>query len=200
MIVINGRETDMQIGNFANLEEVLIKVMEDEIQPEHVVTDVLVNDEAFSEIYPHQAEDIESSEVRRIEVRTASIHELAADVAGELHKVTGIMDISCKKVAAMFRMGDTAEALEVLQDILDVTRHFFGTVGVLRARFPGSAEHVLEAVIKEVDALVSEMVEVLDNQDWILLADLLEFEFLPSFEGWDNVLRSIGSDIAADAG
>ena len=32
--------------------------------------------------------------------------------------------------------------------------------------------------------LLSEMSDVLENEDWILLADLLEYEFLPLCDEW----------------
>lgn len=197
MIVIDGRESAMELHSFANLEEVLVKVVEEELVPGHIITDVLVNDEAFSEIYPHQAEDIESDELRSVEIRSVPMQAMAGDVADELHKVVGIVQSGSRGVAGMFRSGDTAEALEVLQDLLEVTRHFLDTISVLQERF-GNEEKELAESSKELDDLVTEMVEVMDNQDWLLLADLLEYEFLPSFESWNRVIGALSKGIAAD--
>ena len=33
-------------------------------------------------------------------------------------------------------------------------------------------------------AMLSEMGDVLENEDWILLADLLEYEFIPQCDEW----------------
>ena len=63
MIIIDGREAQLKLSSFENLQEVLIKVMEEDSLKERIITDVLVNKEQFSEIYPHQAEDIEISEI-----------------------------------------------------------------------------------------------------------------------------------------
>ncbi len=196
MIVIDGRQSAMNLGNFTNLEEVLVKVMEEEIFEDRVVTDVLVNDEAFSEIYPHQAEDISSGDIRSLEVRTASLGELAVDMTQELFKVIRLMQSGGKRVASLFRQGDTAEALEVLQDLLDVTRHFLGIINMLYERFPAKNEATLVNVSRELDSLLSEMSDVMVNQDWILLADLLEFEFLPGCDNWNEVLTDLGNEIA----
>ena len=35
------------------------------------------------------------------------------------------------------------------------------------------------------------MIEVLENEDWILLADLLEYEFLPMVKDWDGVIGNL---------
>lgn len=197
MIVIDGRQSTMELGAFANLEEVLVKVMEDEIEPGHIVTDVIVNDEAFSEIYPHQAEDIERDELRSVEVRSVSMEEMAGDMVEEMVKVISIMQNGSKNVAGMFRQGDTGEALEVLQDLLDVARTFLGTTSLLSERFQDGSADLLRCG-NELNDLVEEMVDVMDNQDWLLLADLLEYELIPSFETWHMVLGNLRTNIARE--
>ena len=59
MIIVDGRQSDKKLSAFANLEDVLTDVMEDDSMSGRIITDVLVNDESFSEIYPHQAEDMD---------------------------------------------------------------------------------------------------------------------------------------------
>jgi hypothetical protein len=198
MIIIDGRRSSMEMGSFANLEEILVKVMEEEIHDDRIVTDVLVNDEAFSEVYPHQAEDISAGEINSVEVRTVPLNQMAADVTDELYKVIQIMSGGSRRAAELFRQGDLAEGLEVLQDLLDVTRHFLATVVVVRTHFQheGTAGDI-SAVSNALDALLEEMSEVMVNQDWILLADLLEYEFIPACSKWNAVLNSMKQNAVA---
>lgn len=197
MIVIDGRQSAMEIGNFANLEEILVKVMEEEVVADHIVTDVYVNQEAFSEIYPHHAEDIEIDEIESVEVRTVSMAEMAGDIAGELFTVIRIMQNGSGSVAASLRQADVAEGLEVLQDLLDVTRNFLGTIGVLQQRFPLHDGVPLQQTAETLDRLLAEMCEVMTDQDWLLLADLLEYEFLPACDEWRQIIAALAEDIAA---
>jgi len=197
MIVIDGRSSTMELGNFANLEEVLVKVMEDEVVPGHIVTDVLVNQEAFTEIYPHHAEDIEIDDVQSVEVRTVSMNEMAAEVSKELFTVIRIMQNGAKGVSGHLRQGDVAEGLELLQDLLDVTRHFLATIAVLHQRFPLDNVAVLEDASAVLDKMLSEMCDVMGEQDWLLLADQLEYEFMPSCDEWEQVIGGLAADIAA---
>jgi len=39
------------------------------------------------------------------------------------------------------------------------------------------------------------MTEVLENEDWILLADLLEYEFIPAITRWKVVVARLRDDI-----
>jgi hypothetical protein len=34
------------------------------------------------------------------------------------------------------------------------------------------------------------------NEDWLLVADLLEYEYIPACEGWRPVIDQVAADIA----
>ncbi|EMG38265.1 hypothetical protein PCS_00938 [Desulfocurvibacter africanus PCS] len=199
MIVIDGQQSGHSIGNFANLEQLLVKVMDDENLGNRIVTDVLVNEEAFSEIYPHQAEDIGVRDIKSVEIRTVGMTEMAANIVEELFKVQKVMYAGSRQIAELFRQADDAEALELYQDLIDVTRDFLAMVGVLRDEFSMTDSEYLSQRMEELSELFSEIMEVVENQDWILLSDLLEYEFVPALEKWQAVLTGIRTDIAARA-
>jgi len=195
MIMVDGRETGIVIANFENLEELLLKVVEDECLDGRVVTDVFVNKEAFSEIYPHQAEDIEASEIKSVEIMTVPAAEMATSIVTELFKVIRLMDLGAKKVAELFRQADDAEGLEVYRDLLDVIQDFMSMVALLREKF-GTKDHpAFVAAADEISSLFSEMLEVVENEDWVLLSDLLEYEFIPAVSRWQQVLTDLSDDI-----
>lgn len=197
MLFIDGKKYDLGERNFQNLEQVFSTVMEDGALENRIVTDVLVNDEPFTEIYPHQAEDIEMSEVESVEIRTMAVNDMAVEITRELYKVVTIMSEGGKRVAELFRQADDAEALETYQDLLDVTRNFLQMVGLLRNEY-SLKEHVQYAdAAEELSGLFTEMSDVLENEDWILLADLLEYEFLPAVEKWKKVIAQLREDIRA---
>ena len=195
MIVVDGRDTGMEIQNFENLEQLLIKVMEANHLNDRVVTDVLVNKEPFSEIYPHQAEDIETSEIESVEIISMATAEMAVNITRELYKVVTLMDHGARKVASLFRKADDNEALEVYQDLMDVTRDFLGMIGVLRGEFSLKHNATFNEGAEELSSLFSEMLEVIENEDWILLADLLEYEFIPTVERWKKIVAQLREDI-----
>jgi hypothetical protein len=195
MIVIDGRTSEMQVSNFANLEEILVQVMENAME-NRIVTDVFVNDEAFSELYPHQAEDIESSEIQKIEVRSVSIEDMAADITGELHKVIQLMESGARSASSLLRRAEIGDALEVIADVTDVTRHFLGTICILRSEFSIDRESELGPLAEKMNDLLDEMSDMIGEEDWFLLADLTEYEFLPTCAEWSSVLENLAQDIA----
>ena len=200
MIIIDGKQYDIGSQNFENLEQVFNKVVEDGHLEDRVVTDVMVNDQPFTEIYPHQAEDIEMSEVENLEIRTMATEDMAVEITLELYKVVNIMSEGGKRVAELFRQADDAEALETYQDLIDVIRNFLKMIGVLRDEYSLKDHKEYLASAEELNTLFLEMGNVLENEDWILLADLLEYEFLPAVEKWKKVIKQLRDDIRVQKG
>ncbi len=196
MIIVDGCRSEQQLSNFANLEEVLATVMDDEKMSGRIVTDVFVNNASFSEIYPHQAEDMTCDGITSVEVRSQPAEELAVDMAGELGKVARMLESGARNVARLFREASDADALELLQDELDVTRDFMGMISHLRDRYLGGADAEFVARGEKLSDLISEMSEVMESEDWILLADLLEFEFAPLCEEWRAVGEAMHRQLA----
>jgi hypothetical protein len=174
--------------------------MEDQSMEDRVVTDVFVNNESFSEIYPHQAEDITCDSIDSVEVRTVSAGVMAVDISAEMSKVARMMGTGARHVARLFREASNSDALELLQDMLDVTRDFMGMTGLLRQNYAKANDPEFTALTDKLSDLLTEMSESLEMEDWILLADLLEYEFLPLCEEWrvvsEHLHRLISRSVA----
>ena len=198
MIIIDGRQAEFKLNSFENLQEVLVKVMSEDALQQRVVTDVLVNKEQFSEIYPHQSEDIECSEIEQLEIQTVDVVEMAYDISCELGKVCKVLTAGAREIASLFRQADDAEALEMLQDLLDVTRDFLNMLALLRNEYAGVATNVpnFNDNVENISNLLGEMTEVLENEDWILLSDLLEYEFLPLMDNWESTIAYLQEKIS----
>lgn len=198
MIVIDGKTTDLSVNNFTNLEDLLINVMEADTMNQRIVTDILVDDQAFSEIYPHQSEDIETSDVNKVEIKTMDTTDMAINITRELYKVISLMSKGGSQVAEYFRQADDAEALDMYQDLLEVTRDFMGMVNVLKNEFRLKDSRRMDKAVERLSELFTEMIEVQENEDWVLLSDLLEYEFLPLVENWKKIVAEIREELRAE--
>ncbi len=197
MIIIDGQRSPLEVRQFENLEQIIEKVMEDVRMSSRIVTDVLVNDEAFSEIYPHQAEDMEAAHINRVEIVSVPTTEMAQDITRELYKVVTLMGKAGRQVADFFRQADDDQALELYGDLLEVNRDFLNMVGVLRNEFATDTSAEFEASLSDLSSLFSEMIEIQENEDWILLADLLEYEYLPVVDKTKNMVARLRESIRA---
>lgn len=200
MIIIDGNKTDMQIKNFSNLEEILLYAASDSRLENRIVTDVLLNDELFSELYPHQAEDIPINEINSVEIRSIPFGEMAYNITEELLKVSNFISAGSKEVAQHLRRGEDDEGLELFQDLLDVIRDFMTMVSVLRTDFIVTDDNVFADCSEQISSLLSEMTDVLEQEDWIMLADLLEYELIPACERWNIIIEELRKAIQNNLG
>ena len=86
--------------------------------------------------------------------------------------------------------------MELFQDLLDVTRDFLGMLHTLRQEFTPVDNEEFSSNVEQLSNLLSEMSEVLAGEDWVLLADLLEYEFQPACESWKKVIQEVRAGIA----
>ena len=66
---------------------------------------------------------------------------------------------------------------------------------VLRGQFSSGSSKDLDELGTTLGALLGEICDVMDNEDWMLVADLLEYEYVPACEGWRGVINSLASDL-----
>ena len=161
MIIVDGRQSTQDISKFANLEEALSALMQEDALQNRVVTDVLVNNEAFSEIYPHQAEDMSCDEITSLELRSVPAEQMAVEISAEMEKVARMMASGAKNVARLFRDASDTEALELFQDLLDVTRDFMNTNLTLRSNYLREDNAEYDEMTEKFSDLLSEMSDVL---------------------------------------
>lgn len=183
MIKVNGKQSELVIADFANLEDVLLKIKEVDVKNNGIITDIKVNDEPFSEIYPHQSEDIPISIVNTIEIEYVEIVQMITDIVGEMDKVVELIKKGSTSVSDLLRTGEDTKGLDLLQDLLDVIRDFRGMQAALEESLSEADMH-FSANDEQLNELLNEMNDVLANEDWILLADLLEYEFIPFCDKW----------------
>lgn len=190
MITVDSKQSELIIANFSNLEEILVKIKEIHISDKFVITDIMVNNEPFTEIYPHQSEDIPSSIIKTIAVKTVSLEQMIADMVDEMYKVVELIKKGSESVSSSLREGEENIGLELLQDLLDVIRDFRSMQSALEISLSG-ANIAFSANDEQLNELLLEMNDVLSNEDWILLSDILEYEFIPFCNKWKNEVDTL---------
>lgn len=192
MIIIDGTQSDLNINNYANLEEALVHITSQKDMQARVVTDVILNNQPFSEIYPHQAEDITAESIASLELKTVSTEQMTGDILTELPKVVSILSMSSTKVAQLLRSGETTEGLELMQDTIDVSRDFLATLSVLIAASKSmEVSQKIQKFSKTFSDIISEAIETMADEDWILTADMFEYELVPTIKSLDDIVHEL---------
>lgn len=191
MIYINGQKSALEINQFANLEEILVATNEACNNANQIITDIHLNDESFHELYPHQAEDIEIDEIQKVEITSVNFVEMASQIVEELFKVTASIRLAAVQSSESLRRGDDMNALNNITNMTDVVRNFLSMLNCFQEDFNAPKTEEYGKLAEKYSQLLEEIVEAMENEDWILVADLLEFEIAPLCTEWDEYLKSL---------
>lgn len=133
----------------------------------------------------------------RVDVVTGTKEGLVIEAMTQATACIGDTEETCKKVAELLKQGDTVEATQMLGKCLLVWQQIHEAVGksieMLSLDPDGitaGGESLIDIVARPKTALL-EMRDALQAQDYVLLADILEFEISEAIESWRTIIAEL---------
>ena len=132
-------------------------------------------------------------DINSLEVELADLKDLVAtnlsNALDYLEKLIPGFD----QAADLFRTGNEQEANKYYIQILDGMDWFSEVVNVVMSsegegQEPEDSLRIRQAKLTD---LMSQMLEANKNQDWVLLADILEYEMIPFYKEWQTILSKL---------
>lgn len=194
-ISINGAPVNETYGGVANLEELLVKLSKSSLPLNHLVSSVTVNGEHYSEPYPGQSREIGADKIVDLKIDTVSLERIASASLKDSSLFLKQMSAAVLKTAELFRMYDETEANEHYANVLESLRALFHFLDMIQQSIAWDFKTSLfngQTVQKSWDKLieiVNELKNIQDEGDWILLADLLEYELSPALTTWSMIFE-----------
>ena len=137
------------------------------------------------------------SEIGSLKVELANLKDLVAtnltNALGYLKKLIP----GFEQAADLFRTGNEQEANKYYLQILDGIDWFSQVVSVImqpdeeETELSDADDENLQVRQKKLTDLMSQMLEANQNKDWVLLADILEYEMVPFYKDWENILSKL---------
>ena len=137
------------------------------------------------------------SDIDSLEVELANLKDLVAtNIANALDYLKKLIP-GFEQAADLFRTGNEQEANKYYLQILDGIDWFSQVVSVImkpddgKTELPDADGESLQVRQEKLTDLMSQMLEANQNQDWVLLADILEYEMAPFYKDWENILSKL---------
>lgn len=198
-IMVNGRVVDY-MGGEANLEDLLVKLSKTSLPKDHLISSVNVNGKLYTELYPGQSREIPISKISDLQLTTVSLREFAEASVKDAPSIINRIAEHCRATAESFRLYDEVEANQKYADLLEALRmlvHFIDNVrNVLNWNFT-SMNYQGDPVSVRWDRfmqLVNELKTAQEDGDWLMLADLIEYEIIPLLEDWSGIFTAYTSN------
>ncbi len=204
-LFVDEREVSAPPPAFSSLEEVIRHVEANLLPPNSIIRQVSLDGE------PIDADSCQAdpsmilgdlARRERIDVFTCTIREIALDSIKEADRYLERVEAITPSIAAAFRAYPGPEAFENLKQLYDG----FYWLNMLLSRLQTvfnlnvEAKRAGGASLKEHNqrftTLLQQLVRGHEQGDFVLMADLLEFEVLPMIPVWKSLL----ADIAGSAG
>ena len=194
-LLVDGQQTGV-IGAFANLVDILARIASDQDGKDRVVWSVKLNGKNYSEIVPHDSQGIIIDDIRSLEIDTMDRTEIVQDFLRNGGNMVEILYESAKKISGIFRKADEKEANKHYAEFIDLYRNFFymlqqsvDTLGIDFDTTDINGSSVNERLMSQ-QKLFDHMIHIQEQEDWIILADLLEYELAPILREFGGIFQT----------
>lgn len=197
-VIINGQNVEAEKIPGGNLEEILGEIQEHQVDG-NVVGQVLVNGKDYSEDVPHAAVELERSDIDTLELTTRTAEEIAAHFIENGGLIVESMLNSLPRIVEMFRLGDETEANEHYLNFLESLHLLMGTLenvgGILGLNFNSSSDGSasIEESMEKLSDVMSDLLRIQEENDWIYLADILEYDLASELKVFQAALPLISA-------
>ena len=188
-ISINGAEAEESSFQGETLKEVLDVILKSR-RDFYVRRIWLEGQEVSSSAMDTLMTSITSIEL--LELELAHLGDLLANNLANAKEYLEKLIPGFQKAADLFRMGNEQEAHKFYLQILDGIDWFSQVVlNIVKSRGNQVEGQSLGDRQEKLTGLMAQMLEANQNQDWVLMADLLEYEMIPYYEDWQETLAHI---------
>lgn len=181
----------------ANLEDMLVDIMSSHIPQGRILSEVLIDGRTYNEEMPSDAAEVDRTGIARLDLVTVPAADLAKILVESGPEHLAVISEAARKLADDFRLADEAEANEKFTVFIQTLQDFFAFLGqtldVLAIPLAELETDGLSATTKlqELTRILTEISVHQEDCDWILLADLLEYELEPVLRDWQTILAKV---------
>jgi len=202
-VLVDGKQVREVMPGSESLLEVYGEVVSGLFQSGRTVVGVVLDGRVLSQEEQKRLVDGEQVEAATLEVRTMGIVELASDTLEEVLKHLSPLRESLEKAVRHLGAGERAEALEAFRPTLDIwlaACEAVQKVCLLSGIDPRSdiGSTTVEAAHQKVVTTLQEVQASFEQQDWVRLSDVLEYEMLPIVAEWEALVKSLLEMVQSD--
>jgi len=190
-LLVNGKEeTVAHMGE--TLGDLLLHIEKEGVPQGNVVRSMKIDGKESSLASP-EVQKTPLSEIATLEVEISTLSDIINKNIENADAYLVRLIPGIEKSVELFRMGNEQEANKFFINIIDGIDWLSQVLDMILTAKAISPDKVFDGKsIQDRRAslmdLTQQMVDANKNQDWVLLADILEYEILPYYQEWSNLL------------
>lgn len=194
-IFINGVE-ETQTYSGTTVAEVLDKVIQDKVFGGTFIS-ALKLDNKIVDIDSDKTRQTPIVDVNSLEIEVSSLGSLVIKNIANAEDYLKKLIPGIQQASELFHSGNEQEANKFFLNIVDGIEWFsqvidavLNVIGENSASLRFNKKSILDRKQLLLD-LITQMLNANKNKDWVLLADLLEYEILPYYKEWELILPEL---------
>lgn len=194
-ILINGSEESLPLDG-ETLEDILNNILTKKFSKGSFLSKLKINENEIP-VDSKENQDIPLSDIEQLEVEISSLQDIVDKNLSNATQYLEKLIPGIEQAAQLFRAGSEQEANQYFVNVVDGIDWFSEVVTIVirvlrldpeSAIFNG--ESFRDRQEKHLE-MSRQLLEANQNKDWVLLADLLEYEILPFYREWNDLLPQI---------
>ncbi len=186
-VFVNDEAREIKIASISTLLDVITKI-EVTLAPGSIMTEVILNDKILESNWYHNAAKIYLLDEDRLHVRVEESSIIARQVLQNSKDQLSMLLKEIEEIADAFRIQDDTEAntkfvqgIENLQWFLKILEDATILIGKPLDTIVDN-DIVFTSYIADLSQQLDKVIDIQQQKDWIMLADVLEYELIPALE------------------
>jgi len=193
-VVIDGQTRKLPMEMGLPFEQVMQEVKKTMVDPGISITRVKLNGEDITGSSWERFADTTVEKIKILELETGDVKKLAVETLDSLREFTDSLVDELKRAAEQFRLGNEMEGGDVFSRALDGIQLVNHTTAMvernleIESRYSQGNGDSMSHQFGNMEAIIEDMFASQTDRDWVLLADLIEYELIPHFAKRQKIL------------
>jgi hypothetical protein len=199
-LTLNGNHTPIDHG-FQTWQQLLADLESNRLTDNEVIASVHFDGDEIMNFRQDEALKLPLDSIQEVRVEAIGRNEMLSDAVQEAEAYLASLNASMLEVAEKFRNGKPDQANPRLQQVFEGIKMFVALLrGVeLSLDGPASAQgSTVEKTLEQMGKTLHDEIKAQTQQDWTLVADILEYELASDLHAFEEVLAGFKSRIGSN--
>jgi hypothetical protein len=210
-ISLNNHQEEISTEGLRCFGELMDRLKEKAAEAGDTVLSVKLNGEDITGKDQSDLIELPVTDIEELEVQTGDPKQLARST---LYSIADFLEQLLKELqntAELFRMNHSQrsndsflrciDGLQVFMHTMESCRRLLGiSYELIFVPSNGEQERSVAECRRELFGTLDAMIEAQSDQDWVLMADMLEYELIPNLEEWRRIIPEILQSTAPRGG
>ncbi len=200
-LFINGNSVDISNQSIATFKDVIEWTKKQHLPNGHIISNIVLNRAEVSLEQENEQAGLPVEQIDELMIFTNSPNNIAIEAIRNTSNQIYSLKEYFGKSADFFRMGDISQAYTAYIEAINELSKFIDFLNLISPYFASMEQlqsmEIFAEFSKDFLVTAKELLEAQENDDWILLADLIEYELHPLLERWEEISMDICQQLAA---